>query len=484
MNWLLKPLQEFFAEVVELFATPMFEIGGNKYSLSLIVTLIIISLGVFWVSRRLSNLIKRRLLERLGLDRGSREAVATVIRYALTALGFIIVLQTAGVNLSSLTLFAGVLGIGLGFGLQNLASNFISGLTLLVEQSIRVGDFVEVDELLGTVENISVRSTAVRTQDGVVVIVPNIRFVENNVINWSYRDTRCRLHIPVGVAYGSEPLLVSEALLEAARKSSRVLSEPPPRVWFRKFGDSAMEFELLVWIAEPAESEPIKSGLNFLIEQELRSHNLEVPFPQRDLYIRNLDQLVEHIRPGENGNGKAHADSVIVEKRLKPSSSGNFALRDLLRRISYFQQCSDTEILELIEYGYRQLFPANQIVCEEGTPGEAFYLILRGSVEIFSKRAEQYIATLNEGEFFGEMSLLMGIPRSATVRTLEECILFVVERHDLQRLLQNHPNLADQLTRQLMERQQTLRAMGILSDFSEETPVVRIRKRLQTLFGI
>lgn len=487
MNWLLNEIQTTFAELVRLFSTPMFEIGNNRYSLSLILTLVVISAGVFWVSKAVSNLINRRLLVRLGFDRGSRAVVTTLIRYLLTAIGFVIVLQTAGVNLSSLTLFAGVLGIGLGFGLQNLASNFISGITLLIEQPIRVGDFIEIDKLLGTVENISIRSTTVRTLDGVFVIVPNIRFVENNIINWSYRDPRCRLHIPVGVAYDSDTLIVTEALLAAARKDAKVLPDPPPRVWFKGFGDSAMHFELLVWTNQPTESEPIKSSLYFGIDREFRHRHIEVPFPQQDLHIRNMEALLPLLhreRAIETGNGKTKENDAIESKKPAPKAPNNLTLRDMLRRISYFEQCSDEELLQLIEYGYRQLFPPKQIVCEEGTPGESFYIILNGSVEIFSKRVEQYIATLNEGEFFGEMSLLLGIPRSATVRTLEDTVLFVIERNDLQKLLEDHSGLADQIASKLMERQQTLREMGLLSELSEETPLIRIRKRLQTLFGI
>ncbi|HEY9616555.1 MAG TPA: cyclic nucleotide-binding domain-containing protein [Microcoleaceae cyanobacterium] len=491
MNWFVDQLKGISAGVFQVFATPMFEVGGTRYSLNLILTLLLISVVVFWVARGFSNWIKRKVLVRMGFDRGSREVTASFIRYLLTAFGFLVVLQTAGVNLTSLTLFAGVLGIGIGFGLQNLTSNFISGLTLLVEQPIRVGDFVEIDNLLGTVESISIRSTTVRTQDGVFVIVPNIRFVENNVINWSYRDPRCRLHVRVSVAYDSDTFLVSEALLEAARKDLRVLSDPPPRVWFQKFGDSALEFVLLVWINQPQESDPIKSALNFLVEQEFRYRGIQVPFPQRDLYIRNLSDLapmLQTLSKPEAENGKsAHPSETATTPATKvaPPSPGNMTLRDLLRRITYFEQCSDVEILQLIEYGYRQLFPAEQIVCEEGAPGDSFYIILKGSVEIFSRRVEQYIATLNEGEFFGEMSLLMGIPRSASVRTLEDTILFVIERNDLQRLLQNHQGLADQIAQKLLERQQTLREMGLLSDeLTEGNPLLRIRKRLQTLFGI
>ncbi len=479
-----------------MFATPIFEVGSTKYSLSLIATLILTSIAVFWVSRALSNWLKRGILIRMGLDRGTREVVASFVRYLLTMVGFLLVLQAAGVNLNSLALFAGVLGIGIGFGLQNLASNFISGLTLLVEQPIRVGDFIEVNDLLGTVESISIRSTTVRTLDGVFVIVPNVKFVENNVINWSYRDPRCRIHVPISVAYGSDTLLVSEALLEAARKNPKVLSDPPPRVWLRGFGDSDLNFELLVWINEPAESDPIKSSLNFSLERELRIRGIEIPFPQRELHISNLSDLAPFVQPlnSDFSNGKTRPSTSSLPpttdipttgiKRTAPTSPNNMTLRDLLRRISYFQDCTDVEVLQLIEYGYRQLFPADLIVCEESTAGEAFYIILKGSVEIFSKRAEQYIATLNEGEFFGEMSLLMGIPRSATVRTLEDTVLFVIERNDLQRLLEDHRGLADQIAQKLLERQQTLRDMGILNDYSEETPLLRIRKRLQTLFGI
>jgi potassium-dependent mechanosensitive channel len=159
-------------------------------------------------------------------------------------------------------------------------------------------------------------------------------------------------------------------------------------------------------------------------------------------------------------------------------------LRDLLRRITYFEQCTDMDLLQLIEYGYRQLFPAGQLICQEGEPGNSFYIILSGSVEIFSRKTEQYIATLNEGEFFGEMSLLLGIPRSATVRTLEETVLFVVDHKDLQRLLQNHQELADQIAQKLLERQQTLQEIKVFIEPSEETPLFRIRKHLQTLFGI
>ncbi len=490
MNWIFTQAQLLFLGLSQLFNAHLFSLGDKSFSLALIFQLILLVIAVFFISRAVGAWIKRRLLVSLGFDRGSREAIGAVISYSLTAAGVLIVLQAAGINLSTLAVFAGVLGIGLGFSLQNLASNFISGLTLLVEQPIKVGDFIEIDELLGTVENISIRSTIVRTIDGVCVIVPNIRFVENNIINWSYRDPKCCLHIPVGVEYGTDPVLVTEALSAAARMEPSVLSHPSPRVWFKGFGDSDLNFELLVWIDRPEDKDPITSALNFRIEHEFRQRGITIPFPQRELYIRNLDEVAARLRKDDaiapaNGKTAAPPAKPLENKPTVPQSPNNWTLRDLLRRITYFEQCSDLELRQLIEYGYRQLFPAGQVVCQENDPGDSFYMILAGSVEVISQRTGKYIATLHEGEFFGEMSLLLGTPRTATVRTLEDAVLFVVERHDLQKLLVSHPELADQIARKLSERQQALRNLGLLPEgSSEETPFVWVRKRLQTLFGI
>lgn len=475
----------------KIFTTPLFYLGDKHLSLSSIVELLFLVLGVFIVARVLSEWIKRGLLVRMKLDRGSREAIAALSSYILAGCGLIIVLQSQGINLKSLTVIAGVVGIGFGFGLQNLASNFISGITLLFEHQIRVGDFVEIDHLAGTVENISIRSTIIRTIDGLFVIVPNIKFVENNIINWSYKDPKCRIRVPVGVAYGTDPLLVTEVLLVAARMEPNVLSHPSPKVWFQKFGDSALNFELLVWIDHPQESDQIKSALNFLIEHELRNRGIEIPFPQQDLWLRNPQELNKLFRDShsetEITDGIAFPQNSSISEQKKPGSKSlnHWNLRDLLRRVTYFEQCTDLELRQLIEYGYRQLFPAGQTICQENDPGDSFYIILSGTVEVLSQRADKYIATIHEGEFFGEISLLLGTPRSATVRAMEDSILFVVERHDLQKLLVEQPSLADQIAKKLSERKQALQALGLFDESSsEQTPFIRIRKRIQTLFGI
>jgi len=280
---------------------------------------------------------------------------------------------------------------------------------------------------------------------------------------------------------------------------SNVLSHPSPKVWFRGFGDNALNFELLVWIDQPQESDAIKSAVNFLIDYEFRHRSIEIPFPQRDLWLRNPQEITKvfHDRKDDNSNGRVfpqnakhsaeiQSNSTIPDhKKHGAKSPNNWTLRDLLRRVTYFEQCTDLELRQLIEYGYRQLFPAGQIVCKENAPGDSFYIILSGAVEVLSQKTDQYIATLHEGEFFGEISLLLGTPRTATVKTSEDAILFVVERHDLQKLLIEQPNLADQIAQKLSERQQALRDLGLLDgDSLEQTPFIKIRKRIQVLFGI
>jgi small-conductance mechanosensitive channel len=500
MNWITVRADRFFDNLSGVLTTPLFYLGDAHLSISATLKLILLAIFAFIVARLISEGIKRSLLVRMGLDRGSREAISTIISYILATLGCIIVLQGAGINLTSLTVLAGVVGIGFGFGLQNLASNFISGITLLLEHQIRVGDFIEIDSLLGTVENISIRSTIIKTIDGLFVIIPNIRFVETNIINWSYRDARSRLRIPVGVAYGTDPVIVTEALLVAARMEPNVLSHPSPKVWFRGFGDNALNFELLVWIDRPQESDAIKSAVNFSIDYELRHRSIEIPFPQRDLWLRNPQDLTklfhQQSKDTEISNGvfpqnaKHSAEpksngGVSDSKKSGSKAPNNWTLRDLLRRVTYFEQCTDLELRQLIEYGYRQLFPAGQVICKENDPGDSFYIILSGAVEVLYQKADRYIATLHEGEFFGEISLLLGTPRTATVRTTEDAILFVVERHDLQKLLVEQPNLADQIAQKLSERQQALRDLGLLEgDSLGQTPFVKIRKRIQVLFGI
>ncbi|MEM6399337.1 MAG: mechanosensitive ion channel domain-containing protein [Cyanobacteria bacterium P01_D01_bin.116] len=492
MEWFLEQALRLFGFFRDLYKAELFKLDdGNSFTLDLFIRLVFFAVIAYVIGRLISRLIQKTILNRFKIEKGTEEAISSVIGYLIAGVGFLIVLKSTGIDLSSLTVLAGVLGIGVGFGLQNLASNFISGITILFEQPLKVGDLVEVNDLLGIVEKISIRSTVVRTLDNVFVIVPNQSFIENNIVNWSYRDQKCRVHVPVGVAYGTDTTLVTEALLAAARKHPRVLSNPSPKVWFKEFGDSSLNFELLVWVSDPPGIPQLKSDLNFSIEIELNLRNINIPFPQRDLHIKNIQDIIPLFQ-GANNLKVSDDIGLKVDSQAKTSqnseskSSVNKSLRDLLRQISYFQKCTPRQIRELIEQGYRQILPPGQIICHEGDPGNSFYVILSGSVEIYSEKLGKHIVNRHAGEFIGEMALLMGTPRSASIRTNEQTTLFLVDHINLQKLLSNHPQLADQISTELAARSESLASMGILPEkIDSQQSVFRwIRERINTLFEI
>ncbi len=468
----------------QVFTAPLFRIGEASFSLANILQILVSIVCVALLARLLARVLKLVVLGRLGVNRGVAEAIGTMFSYSFTAIGAIVVLHAAGINLGSLAVVAGFLGLGLGIGLQNLASNFASGLVLLFEQPIKVGDYIEVGDLLGTVERISIRATVVRTVDDVFVIVPNNQLTESNIINWSYQRPRCRIHIPVGVAYNSDPVLVTEALLAAARTEPRVLTFPAPTVWLNGFGENALNFSLLVWIDRPDESSPIRSAVNFAIEYEFRRRGIHIPFPQRDIHLHadsNLGALLSARSPASvNGPGEG----------AKPAStpSQGRSLRELLRRISYFANCTHVELLEIVTNGQRRVYPAEAVICRENDSSDAFYIILSGSVAVFSERVGHDLATLHAGEFFGEISVLTGTPRTATVRALEETTLFEIDRQHLQRLLAKRKDLAEDIARQLAERKQTLIGLGLLTEdelrANDDSALAWVRRRLNDLFGI
>ena len=268
------------------FQTSLFTLGDRPYS---IIDLLILG-GMFWglfiAIQALTNLLRTRVLNQTRMSRGSQEVIFIIVKYGLVSFGTIILLQIWGLNLSSLAILGSALGVGIGFGFQDIAKNFASGVVLLFERSVQIGDFVEVNGHQGTVERIQARSIVLKTLDSVSIVVPNSRLLADEVINWSHDNPTSRFKLSVGVAYGSDPEAVKAALLQVAQENSKVLNYPPPQVLFVGLGDSSLDFELLVWIADPSRQPIIKSELYFCIEKTLRDRAIEIPFPQRDLHLR------------------------------------------------------------------------------------------------------------------------------------------------------------------------------------------------------
>jgi len=260
---------------------------GISLTLVQIFLLVALLLGVFWISARTKSFLFNRFLVNSGLDRSLQYAVSQIVSNIVLVVGVFIVLDNAGIHLATLAVFAGAVGVGIGFGLQNIASNFISGLVILAERPITIGDRVEVAGITGQVQQIRARSTVILTNDNITMIVPNTKFIDSPVTNWTYGDPRVRFRVPVGVAYGSDLEKARTALLEVARENPQVLDEPLPTVFLEAFGGSSINLELVVWSKEMSyRPRRFRSDLNFAIARKLREAGVEIPSPQRDISFR------------------------------------------------------------------------------------------------------------------------------------------------------------------------------------------------------
>jgi small-conductance mechanosensitive channel len=249
-----------------------------------------------WVAFALSRLIRFFLEEeafpRMRLRRGVGNAIATLLHYIVLLFGFVLALSAAGMDFTRVALFAGAFSVGIGFGLQTVVNNFVSGLILLFERPIQIGDMVEVGTLRGEVRRIGARSSTVRTFDGAEVIIPNANLINEPVVNWTLSDRRRRLDLSVGVAYGTDPEAVLKLLQGVAEENSAVLETPKAEALFLEFGDSSLNFRLRVWIPRFEEGFTIRSQLTVAINAALRDAGIHIPFPQRDLHLRSIESDV------------------------------------------------------------------------------------------------------------------------------------------------------------------------------------------------
>ncbi len=280
MNWIKDNLK--------YLSTPLFEISGNKISL----VSVLLACVVFFLTTRLAKMTERfmlRILKDKGLESGVRGSIATISRYVVLTTGILITLDTVGISLSSLTALGAVLMVGIGFGLQNIAQNFISGLIILFERPVKVGDHVTVNGVSGRVSEVGARSTLLHTRDDVAIIVPNSQFISEQVVNQSFTGEKMRVHMNVGVAYGSDTQKVESILMDIARSNQHVLKKPEPKVFFEGFGDSSLDFSLSVWIDDIWEQRKILSDIRFKVDQNFREQDIVIPFPQRDLHIKKSE---------------------------------------------------------------------------------------------------------------------------------------------------------------------------------------------------
>ena len=284
----LETIKGWLAQARDALDVTIVEFGKTSITLWSVVYFVVLLALLFWATKVLQGLITRRLLVRTGMDYGARHAVGAIVRYVLLLVGFLVIVQTAGIDLTTFNVLAGAIGIGVGFGLQNVVSNFFSGLIIMFERPIKVGDRIEVDDVEGDVIEIGARATTVLTNDNIAIIVPNSKFITENVVNWEYNDKQVRFKIDVSVAYGSDVRKVEKLLLEVARENADVLDDPAPVVRLMEFGDSGLKMELRVWSSSLVHRKGrLTSALNFAIYEKFTEHDIVIPFPQRDLHLKS-----------------------------------------------------------------------------------------------------------------------------------------------------------------------------------------------------
>lgn len=285
---------QWLDQVVQLLTHPLMSVGKTDITISRIIALI----GFLILARVLVAIIDRGLLRLARPDRTVKlsksgiYALSRIMRYIVWGIVAFMGIDYLGINLSHLALVGGAIGVGIGFGLQNIFSNFISGIVLLLEQTLKVGDFVDLQSgVVGRVSEISIRYTRVTTNDSVDVIVPNSEFINGRVTNWTFDNEYRRIHVPFGAAYGCDKELVREAGLAAAASVEGTVSNATHKsdVWLVGFGDSSLNFELVIWVNEQLVKTPARTQALYLwaLETELSARNIEIPFPQRDLHIRS-----------------------------------------------------------------------------------------------------------------------------------------------------------------------------------------------------
>ena len=295
-----------WGDISRLISTAVtgFTIGSLKISLVQIAFAILVFAMLMTLTRFVQRTTERRVFSHMRMDIGVQNSLKTLIGYVGLVIAFLTGVSMLGLNLSNLAIIAGALSVGIGFGLQSIVNNFVSGLILLFERPIKVGDWVVTASGEGIVKKISVRSTEIETFDRSSVLVPNSELISSSVVNWTHKNKLGRVIVPVGVAYKEDPEAIVQLLMKAVKSADLVLANPEPAVIFTGFGESSLDFEVRAFIGDIHNSLKVRSNLRIKIFQIFREAGVEIPFPQRDLHIRDINGQVQDALPTEKPDGE------------------------------------------------------------------------------------------------------------------------------------------------------------------------------------
>ena len=461
--------------LLRAFTAPLFPLGEQSISLLWLLQVASLLVAVSLVARAIKFLLKDRLLPRFQIPEGRREATATLTSLGVTALGYVLVVQGMGLDFGALAVLLGALGVGLGFGLQDLTRNLSGGLTLLMEGKLKVGDLIEFNQTTGFIKQISIRSTVISTFQGSETIVPNSFLTNIPVQNLSYSNFTGRIDVPVMVAHDSDVLAVTEVLLHAALDEPHVNAEPAPHVIFTTQGEAGLGFTLSVWTSNIQTSQTIRSGLNYAIQQGFRERDIHLAWPRRE--IRHSGIVPAMLTASAEQSSDA-------EEMVSPVET----LSDLLKDLRFFKGLKGRSLRQLIVSGARRHLSAGDILVHQGEMGQSFNIVLSGSIDAIHEtdRVSQRLFSFKSGEFFGELPLLLDVPYPTTMRAAENTTLFVIPRGGFRPLLQLHPALAEIIAEELSRRKDVLhsyedylRERGLYADEAISSPFDWIRDRLK-----
>jgi small-conductance mechanosensitive channel len=291
--WIIAALRilNIYQETINLLDSLAFSSGNLRISLLLIIKAIIIFSVLFWLAGKVSRIVTSRIDSSDGLTPSIKVLLNKIAKFLIFTSAVLFTLSSVGIDLSAFAFLGGAIGVGLGFGLQKIVSNFISGIIILVDKSIKPGDVVEIGNVYGWVRKLDIRFVSVVTRSGKEFLIPNEDFITKEVINWSYSDELVRVDAEVGVSYDSDLRQVQELMMQAIEEKERILTDPAPNVLLMGFGDSSVNFEIRFWISDPRNGiQNIRSQVLLSIWDNFKEHDIEIPFPQRDYHLRSLPE--------------------------------------------------------------------------------------------------------------------------------------------------------------------------------------------------
>lgn len=471
--WAIAALNTFdlLDDAIALMESAALDVGETRISLLTVIKGGLYLTAALWAAGFLSRVMDRQIGKFSNITPSLKVLLGKLLKFILLVTAILMALSAVGIDLTAFAVFTGAMGVGIGFGLQKIVANMISGFILLMDRSIKPGDVIAINNTYGWVKTLGARFTSVITRDGIEHLIPNEELITQRVENWSFSHDLVRVRIPIGVSYQAD---VPQAILlckEAAVDAPRVLKEPAPVCNMMGFGESSIDLELRIWISDPQKGiANVRHGVLLRVWQAFRENQVEVPFPQRDLNIRQPAEFTVRLDDGKRAPGRKQAEEKAAPPPPAPEptdiSQVEASMDDsteeqilLLSQIPLFKGLTVEERAFLAGRMVERSFQPGDPVIRQEEPGSTMFILADGSlaVHVSSGEGEQEetieAGQIAPGDFFGERSLLTGEKRSATVIATSASSAWEIEKPAMADLLEKSPGIGEILSRTMALRE-------------------------------